>query len=232
MYLIMVMARTIYPSTLGKRSQKELPEHDLKPVLVAINRKDPEYFVREHDSRRYGSRQDEAYRGIARVFCRLSECDNPASEKDDRQEDMVGGRAQMAVCLATVVVPAAAIEPEGDDFVQYVADRSRLADRIVVVGYTGNKLSMKKSEILAIERARAVKAMLLRGGIKAPITAIARPKCNYSRLNKLSHRVEVTALFFSNSDAEKKEAASGKHREGKAGRQPRIGAGTKEAADE
>ena len=227
MYLILVMARTISPTSL-KKSEKKLPAHDLKPVLVAINRKEPEYFVREHDSRRSGTKQDAAYKDIPRVFCRLSECTGTC--KKDSEDALAGGRAQMAVFLATVVLPADAIEPEGDDFSQYVAERSRVADRIVVIGYTDDRLSMRKSEALALERARAVKRILEKNGIKAPITVVARPKCNYAKSRKLSNRVEVAALFFGSGGG---KDAPAKRRGGRKGKKAAGSRGSKrEAANE
>ena len=233
MYLILVMARTISPAALKKRSAKKLPEHDLKPVMIAINRSEPEYFVREHDSRRYGTRQDDSYADIPRVFCRLSECDGAAVKNGDPEDAVASGRSQMAVVLATVVVPPDATEPESDDFASYVADRSRLADRIVVAGYTDDSLSMRKSEILGLERARAVKRILVQNKIKAPITAIARPKCNYSRIKKLSHRVEVTALFFGAPEQEKiGDSAAASEKKGKRGRNEKIGISKREVVDE
>ncbi|MCY4324725.1 MAG: hypothetical protein OXC81_01715 [Betaproteobacteria bacterium] len=208
MYLIFVMARTVSPATLKKGSIKKLPEHDLKPVMVAINRSDPEYFVREHDSRRSGTKQDKNYADIPRIFCKLSESGGSLVDQDDPHKSMCDGKAQMAVVLATIVLPAKAAEPESDEFVKYVAQRSRLADRIVVAGYTDDRLSMRKSEILGLERARTVKRMLEEEQIKVPITAVARPKCNYSKLGKLSNRVEVTALFFSDVDSKQETEAS------------------------
>ena len=164
--------------------------------MVAINFNEPEYIVCDHDSHRGGTRQDAACKGIPRLFCRLT------PERKDVEEGLfAGGRAQMAMFLATVVLPADSIEPEGDDFSQYVAGRSRVADRIVVSGYTDDRMSMRKSEALALKRARVVKRILEQNGVRAPFTAIARPKCNYARCRRLSHRVEVAALFSGGASA-------------------------------
>ncbi len=224
MYLIYVLAKTTSPKATKQGDIDLLPDQDLKPVMVAINRCENEFFVREHDSRRAGAKQDDAYAHISRIFCRLREHEGEIPKcEEDPASAVEGGRAQLAVALATIFFKPNDSEPIAGDFVEHVMDRTRLADKIAIVGYTGDALSMRKSEVLGLERARTVRNMLKAGGVKCRMIAMARPKCNYAKRMRLSHRVEIVAIFLGKE--EKCEAPSRKVTKKRKNAVPKAGKG-------
>ena len=196
----------------GEENQEGLPGKDLQPVMLALTYKGDEYILREASSHGIASSKPPDFKSIKRLFVSkepfadkdapkesVDESDEAEPEDDDRVLEESAKNAQMAVALATIVFRAGECQPIEVDYIDHIKKRIKLADKLVVAGYTDSECSMAESEDLALRRAVAVRDTLLEGNIDLPIVAIARPKCCYGATHELSRRVEITALFFGSS---------------------------------
>ncbi len=205
MYLIYVSAKQ--EDQKSDVQPQQYTDHDLQPIMLALTRNQSNYFLREADTKSIDNPKPEKFADIERLFVRLRKCDDDtpkdsAKPDDEVEADSSNEEAQLAVALATVYFGKGGTEPLQEDFASYVRSRSRLADKLIVAGYTDDDCSMTKSEFLALSRAMSVRDLFLQEGIEIPVVAIARPKCCFAGKPKWSRRVEVTALFTKAGDDE------------------------------
>lgn len=205
----------IYVSAKDDNQENDgsLPGKDLQPVMLALTYKGDEYILREASSHGIASSKPPEFKSVKRLFVSKEpfpdEKGKPEESKekeeapDEDDEDALleenAKNAQMAVALATIVFRAGECQPIEVDYVEHVKKRIKLADKLVVAGYTDPECTMAESESLGLRRAIAVRDTLLAGNIDLPIVAISRPKCCYAGDHELSRRVEITALFFGSS---------------------------------
>ena len=191
MYLIYLTANPIGGSDIPR---DELPRVDVQPLMLALTRHAREYILRDGETKGQDHDAPDGCEGVERVFVTLRE----SEEGCDREEACASvdcNDAMIAVALATVFFGEGEAEPGNVDFVEHVKERTRLADKVVVAGYTDPDCSLGQSEALAMSRARAVRDSLVAGGLIVPVVAISRPLSCFSRNDSVARRVEVTALY-------------------------------------
>lgn len=199
MYLIFISAKD---QDGPDDSNEDRPEIDLQPIMLAVSKPNLEYILREADSRDIEVDKPEGHEDIERIFVKVRESkpgpddkDGPGVDPKDFEQSIEANEARMAVALATIYFGGGKTEPFRIDYVDHVKSRSRVADRIVVAGYSDPDCTMEQSEALCLGRALRIRETLAESGITAPIVAVSRPKCCYTEDDKRSRRVEVTALF-------------------------------------
>lgn len=225
MYLIYVSAKE---QNSGK-AQANMPEQDLQPIMLAISCDKHRYFLRESDSKHIKTSKPKGYESVDRIFVNLRCADDDEDQEghhpsdEGLQESMEAGKAQLAVALATIFFGRGKAAPLREDFVDHVRERSRLADRLVIAGYTDSKCSMGRSELLGMERGLSVHQALQEGGVSVPMVVVSRPACAQGKTDTVSRRVEITALFRGGDD----DGDEGPGKEfpgtGTSGRTPRTG---------
>ena len=196
----------------NEENHESLPRKDLQPVMLALTYMGEEYILRDAHSQGIASSRPPGFESIKRLFVSSEnmsgkekggekneiseEGDLAGMEDDDRLLDKNAKNAQMAVALATIAFRAGESEPAEVDYVEHVKKRIKLADKLVVAGYTDSECTMAESENLALRRAVAVRDTLLEGNVDLPIVAVSRPHCCYAGDEVQSRRVEITALFY------------------------------------
>lgn len=205
MYLIYVSAR--HERLDREPPSREMPQ-DLQPVMLALNCKKLEYLMREAKSRSRKIPKPEGCEDVDRIFVKLrrTEC---SEDCESLYEILEQGKAQLAIGLATVFFGKGSAEPVDRQFSRYVRDRSRVADRVLVTGYTDKNCTLAVSERIGMERARAVRRILEDDGLECPVVAISRASAAYATHARWSRRVEITALFHSTSRGGGGDSADG-----------------------
>ena len=194
MYLIYVCAK--HPKNKLPETAK-LPQ-DIEPLLLGVHCKKESYFLRDASTKKEDIPKPKGYEHVERIFVRLNQAEDDNDENGSSLCDAFEeGEAQLAVALATVLFQKGKVEPTQQEFVEYVIARSRIADRLVIAGYTDKKCDLSTSEKIAHERATEVKRLLVENGLCIPVITISRPASSYAASAKYSRRVEITALFFS-----------------------------------
>ena len=206
MYLIYVSAKQ--QDSKATNLPQQQTEHDLQPVMLALTRSNTSYFLREAATKSIDNPKPDGFTDVERLFVRLRECKE--DEDDDAlstagKADAAEAETQLAVALATIYFCKGRIVPQRQDFTSYIRERSRLADKLIIAGYTDDDCSMSQSEFIAISRAAHVREVLTKEGIDIPIVAIARPKCCFADKAKWSRRAEVIALFTGPSGPDSEE---------------------------
>lgn len=202
MYLIYVSARQ---KSSKKLKIDDIPQ-DLQPIMLALNCDKTAYFLREADSREDKLPLPTGFKGAERIFVKVNEVSSmeELEEKGPSSEELEGalddGKAQLAVALATIFFDQGKTDTQDRNFCAYIRDRSRIADRIVVAGYTDRNCTLAESERISMRRAESIKRILAKEGLEAPVVTVSRPACAYAPTDQLSRRVEVAALFFSGSE--------------------------------
>lgn len=179
--------------------RQECPPNDIEPMLLALLRGGKDFILRDAGAPppprrgslagvdRYSVAVDQARQQLR------AQRQAAAAEVRDLAAD---GDVQVAVALATIYFSGGSAAPREVDYVAHIEERCRLADKLVLVGYTDPLCSMGDSEELAYRRACEVRTTL-DAAIDIPIVAIARPLCRYAPTDCASRRVEVACLYCS-----------------------------------
>ena len=201
MNLIYVSDRHAAPRYATGARDEQSPEHDIEPLLLALLHRARDFVLR--DAGAAGVPPRGAPAGVARYSVEVAQARRQLRAVQRRSGEqlrrlMDEGEVQVAVALATIYFDRGDAKPAVIDYVEHVAERSRLADRVVAVGYTDPSCTPAGSEELAYRRACEVRESFA-GALGVPVVAIARPLCRYAPTDAESRRVEVASLYESSS---------------------------------
>lgn len=195
MFLIYVSAR----KQGKKKFDPAIIPQDLKPIVIGLHHEKRKSIIREFDTRDIELPMPRGYGKLERLFVKIREADAkhiPGGTIPPELERLLQeGTAQLAVALATTFFGKGKAKPQDRTFADYVIKRSRIADKILVVGYTDRDCSLAESEILALDRAEIVTEILQAAGLDIPVMVVSRPACLFAPTATLSRRVEVAALY-------------------------------------
>lgn len=199
MNLIYVSDRRTAPRYATGARDEEAPEHDIEPLLLALLHRARDFVLRDAGAGGGKARPAGATAGIARYSVEVAQARRHLRAAQRRcgtqlRRLIEDGEVQVAVALATIYFERGCGHPAEVDYIEHIVERSRLADRLVAVGYTDPACTPAASEELAYRRARAVRRTLSHD-LDLPVVAIARPLCRYARTDEESRRVEVASLY-------------------------------------
>lgn len=175
-------------------SRKHLPPQDVKPLVASLVSDVPECFMRDHDTRSIRVRHSGNLSGVRRMFVNMRRVEPETAHDSKMWLDDERGQAFLVVGLCTIYLDKGSEGPGIDDFSKEIVSRTRLADQVIVAGYTADDLSMHHSEVLALKRARCVRTILEGAGLRVPVSTVSRPKCCFPLKTELCHRVEITSV--------------------------------------
>ncbi|MBF2735038.1 MAG: hypothetical protein ISN26_02975 [Betaproteobacteria bacterium AqS2] len=207
MNLIYVSDRRRAPRYATGARDQEAPEHDIEPLLLALLHRARDFVLRDAGAAGGRIKPKGATAGVARYSVEVGQARRCLREAQRRcstqlRRLIADGEVQVAVALATIYFDRGCGHPAEVDYIEHIVERSRLADKLVAVGYTDPACTPAASEDLAYRRALAVRRTL-RHDVDLPVVAIARPLCRYAETDEESRRVEVASLYEATAGAER-----------------------------
>ena len=178
--------------------------NDVEPIIATLMFEFSNLILMDH--KKILTNEEEKYhalKGILRFsiddmrFKSIANCKtyNKSYTSVEMENIIHEGKFQLAVSLATIYFAQGFTTPAIIDYIHHIRERSRLADRLIVVGYTDPECKFSDSEFIAFKRAEAVKQTLVAGMVDVPISTIARPLCRFAHTYSACRRVEVIAIY-------------------------------------
>lgn len=182
----------------GTESASGAPAYDFQPAVAGFTKPGLECVLREEDARDIKVLDYDGVNGVIKVFLpdRGSKgCAAPENLAKEFEEALDEGDVRLALSLVRIYFGRGMSEPFAVDYVDHVLSRSRIADRIVVAGYTDDDCTMAESAVLGMRRAHRVRRTLVNGGAEMQVFTVSRPKSGFAPDERYSRRVEVSAVF-------------------------------------
>ncbi len=183
---------------LGTESASGPARYDFQPPVAGLTKPGTEFVLREEDVRDIEVFGYDGAQGVFKVFLPDRGSKRRSAPRElarDFEEALDEGDVRLALSLVKIYFAKGMSEPFAVDYVDHVLSRTRIADRIVVAGYTDGDCTMAESVALGLRRAYTIRKTLVRGGTDVPVFAVARPKSGFAPDERYSRRVEVSAVF-------------------------------------
>lgn len=172
--------------------------YDFQPALAGFTKPGTDCILREEDARDYEVVRFGGCENVAKMFVKPGGNGGgpvPADLMKEFEEALDEGDVRLTLSLARIYFGRGMSEPFAVDYVDHVLSRSRIADRIVVAGYTDDDCTMAESAVLGMRRAHRVRRTLVNGGADVQVFTVSRPKSGFAPDERYSRRVEVSAVF-------------------------------------
>lgn len=169
----------------------ETPGLEMESLLLGAVSAEEEVVIWDADSSHKGTESSFQVSSKARSFFVVP------SESFEPGEGFDVDSVYIATDLAVIYANKGEAKPEVVDYVPHIRDKSRLADKIIITGFTDPDIEPVAAEKLALARANEVKATLeneLSDDISYFIAS--RPLSYFGKTDDDCRRVEVAALYL------------------------------------